>query len=67
LCHSEKYPLESEKRRGVIASELRGGAAGYRLTERGEAYLPILRQILAAPSAAGFLIGCSAVDKNYSQ
>src|ERR1700754_66522 len=46
------------KRRGVIESERRGGAAGYRLTARGEA---ILRagdaRIYGRPRAAGDAAG----------
>src|SRR3954465_1983951 len=38
-AQSVRSSVSRLKRRGVIASERRGGAAGYRLTARGEAIL----------------------------
>ncbi len=56
-AQSVRSSVSRLKRRGVIASERRGGAAGYRLTERGEA---ILRagdaRIFARTQSAGWLL-----------
>src|SRR3954462_7471615 len=56
-AQSVRSSVSRLKRRGLIASERRGGAAGYRLTERGEA---ILRagdaRIFARARAPGWLL-----------
>jgi phenylacetic acid degradation operon negative regulatory protein len=56
-AQSVRSSVSRLKRRGLIASERRGGAAGYRLTERGEA---ILRagdaRIFARAQAPGWLL-----------
>ena len=54
------------KRRGVIASERRGGAAGYRLTERGEAILRAgdARIYQRAPGDHGWLLVVFSVPES---
>jgi phenylacetic acid degradation operon negative regulatory protein len=57
-AQSVRSSVSRLKRRGVIASERRGGAAGYRLTARGEAILRAgdARIFARAPSAGWLLV-----------
>src|SRR6201990_150353 len=56
-AQSVRSSVSRLKRRGVIASERRGGAAGYRLTERGGAILRAAdARISARAQSAGWLL-----------